>query len=189
MLQEASRRAEVSINVSIPTLDVDVWRLTEPGTSPPRQRLRAVRTLVDAGITVNVAMAPLLPGISDSAEQLETVIKAAREAGATNVWANVLHLRPGTREHFFEVLSKYWPQHVSRYRRLYARDSYLPAEETAPIHRRVAEVKASYAVEVAQAPRIVPPPAPEQLSLLALAIGEHDAALDWHGLPVRRAAG
>jgi DNA repair photolyase len=189
VLQEASRRAEVSINVSIPTLDVDVWRLTEPGTSPPRQRLRAVRTLVDAGITVNVAMAPLLPGISDSTQQLETVIKGAREAGAANIWANVLHLRPGTREHFFEVLAKYWPQHVSRYRRLYARDSYLPAEETAPIHRRVAEVKASISVARPVSSRIVPPPAPEQLSLLALALGESATALDWHGLPVRRAAG
>src|SRR3970040_2415329 len=78
VLQEASRRAEVGINVSIPTLDDDVWRKTEPGTSPPRQRLRAVRRLIDAGIKVNISMAPILPGISDAPEQLEEVIRAAR---------------------------------------------------------------------------------------------------------------
>src|SRR3970282_2326994 len=71
VLQEASRRTEVEVNVSIPTLDPDVWRKTEPGTSPPRQRLRAIRALIDAGIRVNVAMAPILPGISDRPEQLE----------------------------------------------------------------------------------------------------------------------
>src|SRR5215475_1204402 len=51
VLQDASRRAEVSVNFSIPTLDVEVWRRTEPGTAPPRQRLRALRMLVDAGIS------------------------------------------------------------------------------------------------------------------------------------------
>ena len=69
LLAEASSRADVGVNVSIPTLDMDVWRKTEPGTSPPRQRFRAVKTLVDAGVKVNVAMAPVLPGISDAPEQ------------------------------------------------------------------------------------------------------------------------
>src|SRR5262249_34073474 len=54
VLQDASARAEVGINVSIPTLDLDVWGKTEPGTAPPRQRFRAVRELIDAGIKVNV---------------------------------------------------------------------------------------------------------------------------------------
>ena len=50
VLAEAAVRAKVSVNFSIPTLDEDVWRQTEPGTPPPRQRFRALRTLVDAGI-------------------------------------------------------------------------------------------------------------------------------------------
>src|SRR5436305_13657992 len=65
LLAEASRRAEVQVNFSVPTLDVEVWRRTEPGTAPPHQRLRALRALVDAGINAGVGMAPLLPGISD----------------------------------------------------------------------------------------------------------------------------
>ena len=69
-LQEAASRAEVSVNVSIPTLDERVWRTTEPGTAPPRSRLEIVRRLVDAGIRTNVAIAPILPGLSDGAEQL-----------------------------------------------------------------------------------------------------------------------
>jgi DNA repair photolyase len=55
VLQEASRRAEVSVSFSVATLDDEVWRATEPGTPPPRQRLRVVRMLVDAGIKAGAA--------------------------------------------------------------------------------------------------------------------------------------
>src|ERR1051325_10407556 len=91
VLQQAAPRAEVHVTFSVPTLDPDIWRKTEPGTAPPRQRLRALRTLVDAGIDVGVGMAPILPGLSDRPEQLADVVKAARDAGATGIWANLLY--------------------------------------------------------------------------------------------------
>ena len=106
VLAEASSRAQVGVVFSVPTLDEEVWRRTEPGTPPPRRRLEALTRLVEAGVNASVGMAPILPGISDSPEQLEQVVRAAREAGATGVWANVLYLRPGTREHFFEALAQ-----------------------------------------------------------------------------------
>src|SRR5512135_1784758 len=102
VLQEASRRADVGVTFSVPTLDEAVWRTTEPGTAPPRQRLRALRTLVDAGVRANVGMAPILPGLGSKPHQIREVVKAAREAGACGVWANLLYLKPGTREHFLE---------------------------------------------------------------------------------------
>src|SRR3954470_18894663 len=95
VLVEASQRADVSVTFSVPTVDDDVWRTTEPGTAPPRQRLRALRTLVDAGVRVSVGMAPLLPGLSDDPGSLARVVEAAREAGACGIWANLLHLQPG----------------------------------------------------------------------------------------------
>src|SRR3954471_44369 len=82
VLAAAARRAEVSVTFSVPTLDDEVWRRTEPGTAHPRQRLRALKTLVDAGIRASVGMAPILPGLSDKPELLEQVVREAREAGA-----------------------------------------------------------------------------------------------------------
>lgn len=168
VLQEASHRAEVGINVSIPTLDLEVWRKTEPGTAPPRQRLRAVRVLAEAGIKVNISMAPILPGISDAPEQLDEVVRAARDAGALGVWANLLHLRSGTREHFLSQVARDWPHLLQRYRELYRYDAYLPDDAKAPTLQKVSELKQRYEIGV-QRPQIIEPPPPvEQLSLLAL---------------------
>ena len=88
-------------------------------------------------------MAPILPGISDSPEQLERVVRAAREAGATGVWANVLYLKPGTREHFLEALARDWPEELDRYEHLYESRAYLPKAQVEPVRRIVAELRRS----------------------------------------------
>jgi DNA repair photolyase len=146
VLTEAARRAKVSITFSIPTLDEDVWRKTEPSTAHPRQRLRAVRELVEAGIKVGVGMAPILPGISDHPDQLREVVRAAREAGATGVWTNVLFLRPGTREHFLEQLARDWPEQLEHYRELYKGRAYLRSAETKPLREQVEALAREYGV-------------------------------------------
>jgi DNA repair photolyase len=146
VLTGAARRAKVSITFSIPTLDDDVWRKTEPSTAHPRQRLRAVKELVNAGIKVGVGMAPILPGISDKPEQLREVVKAAREAGATGVWTNLLFLRPGTREHFLEHLAEDWPELLPRYAELYEGRVYLQSAETKPLRQQVSALAREHGV-------------------------------------------
>ncbi len=164
VLVAAAERADLSITFSVPTLDEEVWRKTEPGTPPPRQRLRAVRTLVDAGIKAGVGIAPVLPGISDRPDQLREVVQAARDAGAASIWANVLYLRPGTREHFLAELARDWPEHVERYEQLYGSRAYLPAAEVAPVKKLVARLRDEAGLRERQ--RFIRPAAePEQLAL------------------------
>src|SRR5215510_3184874 len=78
VLVEAAARASVHVSFSVPTLDERIWRTTEPGTAPPRRRLETVRLLVDAGIDTGVALAPILPGLSDDPELLADVVREAR---------------------------------------------------------------------------------------------------------------
>src|SRR5215211_568869 len=166
VLQDAARRASVSITFSIPTLDEEVWRKTEPSTAHPRQRLRAIRELVGAGIDARVGMAPILPGLSDRPEQLAEVVRAAREAGATGIWANVLFLRPGTREHFLEALARDWPEQLPRYEELYANGrAYLPKKEVDPVRAEVARLARDHGVRDRRRLRLEPPAEPEQLAL------------------------
>ena len=167
VLVEAARRADASVTFSVPTLDDEIWRRTEPGTAHPRQRLRALKTLVDAGIRASVGMAPILPGISDKPELLEQVVREAREAGACGVWANLLHLRPGTREHFLDCLAEDYPEQLPAYERLYARRAYLKADETKPVRALVAELTRKHGIRDRRRVRLDPEPAAiaEQLAL------------------------
>jgi DNA repair photolyase len=165
VLTEAARRASVSVTFSVPTVDEEVWKRTEPSTAHPRQRLKAVKTLVDAGIDARVGMAPILPGISDRPEQLREVVRAAREAGATGIWANLLFLRPGTREHFLTHLAEDWPEQVPLYQELYAGKAYLGSELMKPARSEVSRLAREYGIGDRRALKLAPPPEPEQLSL------------------------
>ncbi|HWB22330.1 MAG TPA: radical SAM protein [Gaiellaceae bacterium] len=167
VLVRAARRTNVSVMFSVPTLDQEVWRRTEPSTAPPHQRLRALSLLVEAGVRASVGMAPILPGISDSPEQLATVVRAARAAGACGIWASPLHLKPGTREHFLQSLARDWPELLPEYEALYANRAYLRAAEGAPIRAAVRELSRTHGIRDRRRVRLEPPREPEQLSLLS----------------------
>jgi DNA repair photolyase len=166
LLSDLARRAPLHITFSIPTVDEDIWRRTEPGTAHPKQRLRAIEKLVAAGIDVGVGMAPILPGLSDRPDRLEAVVKAARAAGATGLWAGMLHLKDGTREHFMSVLGRHWPELVPRYEQAYRARAYLPPALGKPTMNAVAQLRTFHAVSDRRQIILAPPPEPEQLSLL-----------------------
>jgi DNA repair photolyase len=139
LLADAARRTEVRANFSIGTLDEDVWRETEPGTPHPMRRVEAVARLNDAGLECGVLVAPVLPGLSDRAEQLEAVVKACVEAGARSVTPILLHLRPGVREHYMGWLADAHPDLVGEHERRYRR-SYASKAETEKLAASVARL-------------------------------------------------
>ncbi len=165
VLAEASRRARVTVNLSVPTLDERVWRATEPATAPPRQRLRAVARLVRAGIRAGVAIAPVLPGISDRPEQLEAVVRGAREAGATHVWAGLVHLAPAVRDHFLAAIASEWPELLPEYRRLFGGRAYLPRERSEPTLARLRRLRDRFGIADRREIRLLPPPEAAQMLL------------------------
>jgi DNA repair photolyase len=166
VLGEAARRAEVSVVFSVPTLDSEVWRVTEPGTAPPQQRLRALGRLARAGIACSVAVAPILPGLSDRPEQLDAVVAAASAAGARAVWARPLRLSPGTREHFFATLVDAWPELVPAYEELYAGRASPPASLGSGLSTTVGALARRHGIGAERRwPVLRPAPAPQQLVL------------------------
>jgi DNA repair photolyase len=184
VLEEAGRRAQVSVTFSVPTLDREIWRRTEPGTAPPAQRLRALRALIDHGIDASVGMAPILPGLSDRPELMADVVRAARDAGATGIWANMLYLKPGTREHFLDRLARDWPELLPTYQRLYARGAYAPTGDVAALKARVASLRHEHGVRDPRSVRVEPDPAVVPSALLpvgALVPAPGQLALQWPG--------
>ncbi|RPI55488.1 MAG: radical SAM protein [Acidobacteria bacterium] len=125
VLLELSRRAGCTVYVSVPTVDEDAWRILEPGTAHPLQRLRAVRELNDAGVRAGVLVNPIVPGLTSQPARLERTIKAIADHGAAFMGTNLLYLKDGTRVHFLNFLEKHFPDLATKYQRLY-RGAYAP---------------------------------------------------------------
>jgi DNA repair photolyase len=140
LLAAAAARTPVRVNLSIGTLDRDVWRLTEPGTPPPDKRVDVVRRLNEAGIPCGVLIAPVLPGLSDADEQVTGVAEACRAAGAVSVSIVGLHLRPGVREHYLSWLSEMRPDLMELYDSRFRRGAYQPKREQERLSALVAAV-------------------------------------------------
>ena len=121
VLAELGRRARCTVYFSVPTVDEDAWRILEPGTAHPLQRLRAVRALADAGINAGVLMAPIVPGFSSSRTKLERTVKAIADHGARFVGCNVMYLQDGTRTHFMQFIERDFPSMRPRFEKLYAK--------------------------------------------------------------------
>jgi DNA repair photolyase len=126
LMKQIAQRTEFSAALSVPTLDEKAWRATEPRSPNPYARLEAVAELARAGIRTGVLVAPLMPGINDSAEQVAKIVELATEAGAAYVTGVALHLRGEVRRLFFEWLQEHRPDLVGRYDRLYQRGAYMP---------------------------------------------------------------
>jgi len=140
VIAEAAKRAPVTVNFSIGTLDERAWRASEPGTPHPRRRLEAMRQLAQAGIRTGALIAPVLPGISDRREQLGEVVDAVLAAGGTILGALPLHLRPGTREHYLGWLAGFDPALHARYLEAYQGRAYLKPAYGQWLARTIAEL-------------------------------------------------
>ena len=134
LFKELHDRVGFAANLSIPTLDEKAWRATEPHTPNPRARIEAVAELNRAGIPCGVLIAPLMPGINDSPEQVDRILELCAEAGATGIGGICLHLRGEVKAIFMDWLRSNRPDLVPRYERLYARGAYAPKDE----QRRIA---------------------------------------------------
>lgn len=182
LMVELAGTAGFSANLSIGTLDEEVWRRSEPGTPHPKARMAAVKQLVAAGIPCGILMAPILPGISDSPEQLRAVVRAAADAGASHLTPLTLHLRPGVKEEFMPWLEETYPELVPGYRRLY-RGSNAPKPVREEIADRVRAEKRRHPAFTSPTTPVTarrlpdppgqgsPPEAPEPAAQLSLTLG------------------
>jgi DNA repair photolyase len=136
LMKQIAERTEFGAALSIPTLDENAWRATEPHTPNPRARMEAVAELARAGIRTGVLIAPLMPGINDAPEQVAEIVELAADAGAAYITGIALHLRGEVKGLFFDWLREHRPDLLPRYRQLYRRGAYAAPEE----RRRLSEL-------------------------------------------------
>jgi len=136
LLREISAASDVTVNLSITTVDAALARRLEPRAPRPDLRFAAMRALGDAGVAARLFVMPILPHLTDAEANLSALFVAARDAGAVGAESNVLFLKPGTREVFFEFLAVEFPRLVPEYQRLYAGSAYAPADYVREVEAR-----------------------------------------------------
>ena len=129
IFERMAKRLPVSVNLSVPTLDEDAWRATEPHTPSPAARLDAVAELRRRGIDSGVLIAPLMPGINDDPDQVRPIVERAKRAGATFLGGVALHLRGEVKDVFYGWLKEKRPDLLPQYEALYEDRAYMrPAQ-------------------------------------------------------------
>src|SRR5207248_7025985 len=141
LLQEIGRKNDISVHVTITTLDVNLARILEPRAPRPDLRLEAVRKLSQAGITAGVSCAPVIPGITDSPRNLESLVRATAEAGGKHIFANPLFLKPCSAAVFLPFLEKEFPHLSASYHERYKDRAFLPASYGKRISQLMAHLR------------------------------------------------
>jgi len=146
LFQKIAAQNNLSINLTVTTLDAELARLLEPRAPRPDLRLNAVRKFNDAGLRAGVAIAPVLPGITDSPKQLDALVKAAAEAKAQWIFANPLFLKPCSEKVFMPFLAEHFPALVASYKQRFANNAFLPAAYKKQISTLVRKLKSKYGI-------------------------------------------
>ena len=159
--------ADVTVSMSVGTLDESVRRVVEPGTPPGRKRLDVLKRFSEAGIRTGVLVAPILPGLTDDEKHLDEVVAACAEAGAAWSAPIVLHIRNTIRGYVVPWIERTYPELVPLYRELYGTRAYAPKAYQQEVAQRFGAVRARYALESVSAAgsRRLAVPRQEQLTL------------------------
>ena len=137
LLREISAASDVTVNLSITTVDPALARRLEPRAPRPDLRFDAMKALADAGVAARLFIMPILPRLTDDEANLRSLLAAACDAGAIGAESNVLFLRSGTREIFLEFLAVDFPGLVAEYDRLYRGSAYAAPDYVREIEARV----------------------------------------------------
>ena len=158
--------ADVTVSMSVGTLDENVRRVVEPGTPPGRKRLEILARFADAGIRTGVLVAPILPGLTDDEEHLDEVVAASAEAGVSYAAPIALHVRRSIREYVIPWFERTYPHLVPLYRELYGSRGYAPKAYQTELNERFARVRTRHGLDrVAAYSHRLARPKTEQLTL------------------------
>jgi DNA repair photolyase len=144
LLLSVAKANQLSVHITITTLHVELARILEPRAPRPDLRLDAVRVLSEAGVRVGLSCSPVLPGITDSPQDLEALMRAAAEAGADYVFANPLFLKPCSAAVFLPFVEKNFPHLAENYRQRYQDRAFLPPAYGKRLGQLIARLREKY---------------------------------------------
>ena len=158
VLCRLAERSDVTIHISLVTVDAPLLRRIEVRSPAPHARLRALERLARAGLNAGLMIAPILPGITDDVPHLEALLRAAQDAGARFAGTVPLRMYGGVRRRFLPVVAREFPALLPKYERAYdARQLLSPVYVTA-LKRRVTRLRRMIGIPAAPTARLELPP-------------------------------
>jgi DNA repair photolyase len=121
LLRRIARNSQITVHLSLITLDRALARRLEPRAPTPEARVRALARLRATGIYVGITVMPLLTGITDAPDALDQLVRTVAEHGATYVNACALRLQSAARQRYLPFIEQEFPELAARYRATYAR--------------------------------------------------------------------
>ncbi len=166
LLNKLAENNQVGVTVTVTTMNRSLARLLEPYAPRPDLRMEAVAALTGSGISAGVIANPVLPLLTDSEQNLESVAEAAKIANASEFGANVVFLMPAAQRVFFPFLAEHFPQYLRRYENTFRAGAYLSGAYPERIRQLVQEIRARVGVPSRDLARVQPPPLPESQLML-----------------------
>ncbi len=125
LLQLIAQHNNITVNLTITTLDTHLARILEPRAPRPDLRLKTLDQLRRAGLRAGVLCCPLLPGITDTYAAIDSVAAGAKQAGACFFHGNPLFLKPCSKPVFEEFIEKNFPELLASYRERYQNHAFV----------------------------------------------------------------
>src|SRR5215472_8424945 len=168
LLKEIATRHELTVHLTITTLNTRLARILEPRAPRPDLRIRTLGRLREACIRAGVLCSPLMPGITDSRASISAVARAAAGAGAQFFAAGAWFLKPCSQPTFFRFVREHFPEKAADYQRRYGSSAWVSPE----YRQRMADLVNSICHEYKLGKRYANPPtegaipdAPKQIAM------------------------
>ena len=146
LLTRIDQRSRLSVHISLITVDRELARRLEPRAPTPEARLRGIARLRAHGIEVGVNVMPVLPGITDSPQSVDALVRAVKAADASYLGACALRLQRTARDRYLPFIEVEFPELASRYRGAYARGYQVSERYRGGLREQFAKVCALHGV-------------------------------------------
>ncbi|MFI5207092.1 MAG: radical SAM protein [Gemmatimonadales bacterium] len=152
LLVRLAERSDVTIHLSLITVDAPLLRKLEARSPAPAARLRALEKLARAGLSAGVMIAPVLPGITDDVPHLTALVRAAKDAGARFAGSATLRMYGGVRRRFMPVVAAHFPALLAKYERAFDGRGDLAGSYVTAFKRRLTRIRREIGIPSSPAP-------------------------------------